>query len=69
MKLPDKVYDVLKWVCLICLPAAAWGYDALGELWGFPYVDRIPQSINIVATILGILIGVSTLNYNKDQGE
>ena len=67
MKLPDKVYDVLKWICLICFPALAYGYSALAEVWGLPYAEQIPQTINIVAFVIGVLIGVSTLNYNKDK--
>lgn len=65
MKLPDKVYDVLKWVCLIVFPACAWLYSSLGETWGFPYVDEIPETINEVATFIGIIIGVSSFNYAK----
>ncbi len=65
MKLSNKVYDILKWICLICLPAAAWGYSALADVWGLPFADQIPETINIIATVLGVLIGVSTYNYNK----
>ena len=65
MTLPNKVYDILKWVCLICFPALAYGYSALADVWGLPYADEIPETINIIAFVLGCLIGVSTLNYNK----
>lgn len=67
MKLSNKAYDILKWICLICLPAAAWGYSALADVWGLPFSDQIPETINIIATVLGVLIGVSTYNYNKSQ--
>lgn len=65
MKLPDKVYDFLKWACLIAAPALAWGYGELGNVWGLPYVLEIPKTINIVALVIGVCLGVSTLNYNK----
>lgn len=69
MILPNKVYDILKWVCLIGFPALAYGYSALAEIWGLPYGTEIPQTINVVAFVIGVMIGVSTLNYNKTNGE
>ena len=35
MKLPDKVYDILKWICLIALPALAVLYFTLAKIWGY----------------------------------
>jgi len=67
MKLSDKVYDVLKWLCLIAMPAAAYGYSALAKVWALPYATEVPETINIIAFVVGVLIGVSTLNYNKEN--
>lgn len=67
MKIPDKVYEVLKWCCIICLPALAFGYEQLAGIWGWPFADKIPSTINLIGTVLGILIGVSTYNYKKDN--
>lgn len=67
MKLPNKVYDVLKWLCLIAMPALAYGYSALAELWNLPYGTEVSQTINIVAFVMGCMIGVSSLNYYKDD--
>ena len=65
MVLNDKIYNVLKWVCLIALPAIAWAYSQLGDVWGLPLVTEVPRTINIIATLLGVLIGVSQINYEK----
>lgn len=65
MKLNDKVYDILKWVCLIVLPAFATLYATLGNTWGWPYIDQVVITINAFATFIGVLIGVSTINYKK----
>lgn len=67
MKIPDKVYEVLKWTCLIFLPAIAFGYDQLAVIWGWPLKDEIPATINLIATILGLLIGISTYNYKQEN--
>lgn len=67
MKLPDKVYNVLKWVALICLPALAVFYAVIAKIWGLPYESEIPATINAVAVLIGALIGVSHLNIKKED--
>lgn len=65
IQLNDKVYDVLKWVCLIALPALGVLYAALAGLWGWPYTKEVVGTIAAVETFLGALLGVSTAQYNK----
>lgn len=69
LKLPDKVYNILKWVALICIPAIVVFLSVvLGVL------DINPKTVNIIVTIIsavgtliGSLIGVSNSNYNKEE--
>lgn len=63
--IPSKVYDVLKWICLICLPAVATFYFAIASIWGLPYPKEVGETITAIDTFLGCLIGVSTIEYNK----
>ena len=65
MILPDKWYNVLKWVCMIALPAIATLWFTLGKIWGFPYLAEVEGTIVAIDTFLGALIGISTLSYNK----
>lgn len=67
MKLPDKLYDVLKWVCLIALPALAVFYAVIAKIWGLPFEAEIPATINAVAVLIGALIGVSHLSIKKGE--
>lgn len=67
--LPDKVYNVLKWICLIVLPAAATFYGVISKIWGLPYGTEIPATITAVSVFIGAIIGVSTHNYNKSLDE
>lgn len=64
--LNDKVYDVLKWVALVVLPAIATLYTALAGVWGLPYAQEIPATITAVDLFIGALLGVSTAQYNKE---
>ena len=68
MILNDRVYLILKWVCLVCLPALATLWFTLGKIWGFPYLAEVEGTIVAIDTFLGALIGVSTLSYNKKIG-
>ena len=65
MKFPNKVYDILKWVALILLPAVGALYFGLSQIWGFPYGEEIVGTLAVIDTFLGALLGISTMNYNK----
>ncbi|MBR3182804.1 MAG: phage holin [Firmicutes bacterium] len=65
--LSNRAYDVLKWICIIVLPALATLYRGVGTIWSLPYVEEIPQTIIVIDAFLGALLGVSTINYNKDE--
>lgn len=65
MKLPDKVYNVLKWLTMIVLPALATLYFALSGIWGFPYGEQVVGTITALVTFFGVVLGVSTAQYNK----
>lgn len=67
MKLPDKVYDAAKWICLIVLPTVAWGYSQLAPIWNFPLAEEVPQTINLIATIAGIILGFSNATFKKNN--
>ena len=69
MKLPDCVYDVLKWLTLICIPALTVFYVACAGIWGWPYVNEIAKTSAAVCTLLGALLGISTAEYNKGNHE
>ena len=64
-KLKDSVYDVLKWIGLICLPALGVAYSALAGVWGWPYADEIARTVNAICVLLGALLGISTAEYRK----
>ena len=66
MKISNKLYDVLKWVCLTCLPLISSFIFGLGELLDFDS-HIICGVIALTATLIGGLIGVSTMTYNKEK--
>lgn len=69
MKISNRVYDILKWIAIICIPAVV---TFLSVVLGVLEID--PKTINVIVTIIsaigtliGTLIGVSTANYNKEK--
>lgn len=65
MKMSNKMYDLLKWIAMYFLPALGTLYFALAGIWGLPYGEQIVGSITAVDTFLGVLLGISTAQYNK----
>lgn len=67
MKLNDKVYDALKWLVMIVLPALTTAYVGLAAIWGFPCAEEVSKTSAVVCTLLGALLGISTAEYNKSE--
>ncbi len=68
-ELNDRVYDVLKWLALIALPALAVLYNALAGVWGWPCANEVSTTINAVIAFIGTIIGISTAQYKKEGGD
>lgn len=61
----NKVYDALKWIAMYLLPALGTLYFALASIWGLPYGEQIVGTITAIDTFLGVILGISTSQYNK----
>jgi hypothetical protein len=66
MKMSNKVYDVLKFIAQILLPAIGTLYFALARIWDLPYAEQIVGTITAVDAFLGALLGISTMQYRKE---
>lgn len=67
MKFKNETYDVLKWIAIYLLPAIGTLYFALASVWGLPYGEQIVGTVTAIDTFLGVILGISTANYNKDN--
>lgn len=66
-KMSNEVYDKLKFIAQIVLPAIGTLYFALASIWGLPYGEQIVGTITAVDAFLGACLGVSTKGYEKEQ--
>lgn len=59
--LPNKIYDVLKWVAIVLLPVLGW---AIGEIlpdFGVdPYI--YVHMLDVLGAVIGALIGASQIS-------
>lgn len=67
----EKVYDWLKWTCVICLPAVSTFVVVLGQIYHFEDIaGMVSQTITAIAVLIGSLICVSSIQYKKgSEGE
>lgn len=65
MKLPDKVYDILKWVMLLATPVCTFILGILAAV----QTGEIPAIITAVlgglGTLAGVVIKISDAEYKK----
>lgn len=61
----NEVYDALKYLTTIVLPALGTLYFALSGIWGFPYGEQVVGTITAIVTFLGVCLGISNANYKE----
>ena len=62
----DKVYDVLKFIAQIVLPALATFYLTIAGIWSLPYGEQISGTIMAIDTLLGAILMISSTKYNSN---
>lgn len=65
MQLSNKVYDFIKWLVMVVLPAVSAAYFGLGAIWGLPAIEQVVGTIAVISTFLGALVGISTKQYRS----
>ena len=69
-KMPNKLYDVLKTVCTVILPALITLIASVSAIWGLAYSEQICATISAVNLFIGAVIGISSANYfNPQKGD
>lgn len=63
----NKMYDRLKYVALVLLPASSALYFGLGQIWGFPKIEEVIGTVAVIDTFLGMLLRQSNQNYKNSD--
>jgi hypothetical protein len=69
MMITGKLYDVLKFLALVLLPALGTAYFALAGIWGLPSAQEVVGTIVVVDTFLGTILQISASQYNKSDAK
>lgn len=62
----NKIYDVLKFLCTVLIPAFSTLYFALSEIWCLPLGAQVVGTLAAIDTFIGVCIGISSANYTKN---
>ena len=64
MIMDSRVYDVMKYITMVVLPAVTTLWLAVGSIWHLPYVEPIGATLSAITVFLGAILGISTSLYN-----
>lgn len=70
MKLPEKLYEIMRWLTWIVLPAIATLIAALNAAWGWNLpIDAILSTFAAVETFIGVVLGIAKISYDGDTSK
>lgn len=64
----NKVYDVLKWITLIFLPALTTLVGVILNSFNVGCTEIVLTIMTAVTTFLGAILGISNINYKNKEG-
>lgn len=67
--LPDRVYDLFKFIVTVVLPAVSVLYVGLAAIWGWPLADEVSRTIAVVYTFLCGTMGFSAYTAKVDYSD
>jgi hypothetical protein len=67
VKMSSKIYDQLKFIAQVALPALGTLYFTLAGIWSLPAPEQVVGTIVAVDTFLGVLLHLSTNKYNQSE--
>ena len=65
----NRVYDILKWITLVFLPALTTLVGVMLNTFNVGCTDIVLTIMTAVTTFMGAVLGISNINYNKINKE
>ena len=69
MVLPDKVYDIMKWLVMCVIPALTTFYCVCDKVFNWGYAEIVATISAALCTCIGTILGISTAQYNRGLHE
>lgn len=67
--LSDAMYNRLKWITQIFLPAVGALYFGIAQIWGLPNPGEVVGTITVVDTFLGVILGLASSQYDRSDAK
>ena len=64
--LPNHIYDLIKFIVTVIMPAASVAYVGLAGIWGWPYADEVSRTIAVIYTFLCAVMGISSYTAREE---
>ena len=64
----NQTYDILKLIAQIILPAIGT-FFVIASIWGLPYAEQVVGTITALDTLLGTMLSISSMKYNKENSD
>lgn len=69
MIIKGKAYDAIRWFAQIVLPALGTFYASVAGIWGLPAADQVVGTILALVTLLGVILGISKVSYDRSDAK
>ena len=70
MVLPEKLYETIRWLVAVVIPAVVVFFDTLANAWGWNIpVEAITTSLSALELFLGTVFGISKLSNDRKIAE
>lgn len=63
----NRLYDILKWISVIVVPALVLLINTLGQIWGWQHTTEISATVSAIGVFIGAVIQISSNKYKKSQ--
>ena len=67
--LSNKLYDILKLLAIIIIPAVATFYVTIAAIWGLPSAEEVAATAVAISTLLGVIVKIGDKSYNESAGK
>lgn len=67
MKMDNKIFDIIRFIGEVVLPALGALYFGVARIWGLPYGEMVVGTIACVTTAVGAIVGFSRKKYEDSK--
>lgn len=67
MKMTNEMYDKIKWIVMIFMPALTALVGTVGKIYGWEYTEIATATISAITVFLGAITVKSSIEFKKED--